>query len=328
LKTRNLDIMAKTKQSVILSDEEKNKLDDIKRKIKENIKQASPANILQVACDNFKFAFEEAIKIAGEKGKQSLTTSSQHINLFHEVVKSELIQNGISSSLIFPPQYSSQGELNLAGFIKAKKQDISVVSNQFSLNKIPEQITSGMMHGQIDPNGKDYTENTLVINVRSQMSSIGKNDDTIFERAFAETLNLHMRCRNMVLGELFILPIKGFDMTQVKKKNPVFEQIIITKKKANSKTTAEATEECINTYSALNKRDLTKDESYKYERVCLILADFSTNPVKIYKNDADLKADNLLPIDSTATLNGLEFDTFISDLLEIYQTRFPTNTFI
>ncbi len=320
--------MAKAKKSLILTDGEKDQLDVIKSEIQENIRKANPNNILQVACDNFKYAFEEAIKIAGKDGKQSLTTSSHHINLFHEVIKSELIQNGINISLIFPPQYNSQGELKLAGFIKAKKQDISVVSNQFSSNKIPEPITSGMMHGQIDPNGKDYTEHTLVINVRSQMSSIGKNDDTIFERAFAETLNLHMRCRNMVLGELFILPIRGFDMAQVKNKNAIFEQIILTKKKANSKTTAEATEECINTYSALNKRDLTKDEAYKYERVCLILADFSTSPVKIYKNDADLKKDNLLPINSKATLNGMEFDTFISDLLSIYKTRFPANTFI
>ena len=185
-----------------------------------------------------------------------------------------------------------------------------------------------MMTGEVDPFGKDYTENSLVINVRSQMSSIGKNNDTIVERAFAETLNLHMRCPQMVLGEFFILPITGFNMEEVKKQNPVYETVITTKANRRSKTTAESIEKTINTYASINNRDISKGEEYKYERLCLILADFSQNPVKIYRNDADLIADNLLPPHSTATLNGLGYDSFISDLMNIYSARFGTGKFI
>jgi len=316
--------MAKSK---ILSKRNQALLERVKNTIHRNVQIATPQNILQVACDNFKYAFEEAISIAGDKGKESLTTSSKHINLFHEVVKSELIRNGVSPNLVFPSQYNSSGELNFAGFIKAKKQDISAVPVAYLGNETPESITVGMMTGKTDTFGKNYTENSLVVNVRSQMSSIGKNNDTIVERAFAETLNLHMRCPDMVLGELFILPITGFNMDEVKKKNPVFETIITTKANRMSKTTAESIEKIINTYASINNRNSASGEEYKYERLCLVLADFSQSPVKIYKNDADLMADNLLPSGSTATLNGLGYDTFILDLLNIYSTRFGTGKF-
>jgi len=314
-------------KSKILNATEEAALEIVKTTIHQNIQNANPLNILQVACDNFKFAFERAIQIAGARGKQSLTTSSKHINLFHEVVKSELIRNGVKPELVFPPQYNSSGEINFAGFIKAKKQDICAVPTAFIGKEIPEIISVGMMTGKTDGFGKDYTENSLVINIRSQMSSIGKNNDTIVERAFAETLNLHKRCPKMVLGEFFILPTTGFNMDEVKKKNPVFELIITTKANRRSKTTAESIEKSINTYASINSRDITKGEEYKYERLCLILADFSQTPVRIYKNDADLNADNLLPAGSSATLNGLGYDYFISDLMAIYSTRFGTGKF-
>lgn len=316
--------MAKSK---ILTKREAKRLEAVKNTIHQNIVQASPTNILQIACDNFKYAFEQAIKIGGMRGKQSLTTSSKHINLFHEVVKSDLIKNSVHPDLIFPQQYNSAGEIKFTGFIKGKDQDISVIPRAFLGKESPENITIGMKAGETDEYGQTYTENSLVINVRSQMSSIGKNNDTIVERAFAETLNLHMRCPKMVLGEFFILPITGLNMDEVKKKNPVFKSVITTRANSRSKTTAENIEKTLNAYSALNNRDITKGEEYKYERLCLILADFSQSPVKIYKNDSDLRADNLLPISSIATLNGLEYDTFISDLLNIYQTRFGAGKF-
>lgn len=316
--------MAKSK---ILNEREERQLELVKTTIHQNIQNATSLNILQVACDNFKFSFERAIQIAGERGKQSLTTSSKHINLFHEVVKSELIRNGVNSSLVFPPQYNSSGEIKFAGFIKAKKQDIVAIPAAFIGNETPEKITIGMMTGEMDAYGKDFTENSLVINVRSQMSSIGKNNDTIVERAFAETLNLHMRCPNMILGEFFILPITGFNMDEVKKKNPVFKPIVRTKANRRSKTTAESIERSINTYASINNRDISKGEEYKYERLCLILADFNQTPVKIYKNTTDLKADNLLPVNSSVTLNGLGYDSFVSDLMNIYSTRFGAGKF-
>jgi hypothetical protein len=316
--------MAKSK---ILTVKEEQLLFEVKTQIDNNIRSANPNNILQVACENFKFAFEEAIKIAGDRGKTALVTSSKHINLFHEVVKSELIRNGVAQRLIFPPLNNSKEELNLAGFIKAKKQDISVVSKNHIGNEVPEIMNIGMMNGKTDHFGKAFTEHTLAINVRSQMSSITKNDDIIIERTFAETLNLHLRCPNMVLGELFILPITGFNSDMVKKRKPIFEPIQIVKKNKNSKLTSDAIEETINVFNDLNNRDISINEAYKYERVCLILADFSQTPVKIYTTANELKADNLLDQNSTASLTNIDFQNFISDLLKIYTSRFGTGMF-
>lgn len=115
------------RSSKILSTSEQTQLEAVKTTIHQNIQNASQQNILQVACDNFKFAFERAIQIAGAAEKQSLTTSSKHINLFYAVVKSELIRNGVRADLIFPAQYNSSGKLNFTGFIKNKKQDVTAV---------------------------------------------------------------------------------------------------------------------------------------------------------------------------------------------------------
>lgn len=316
--------MAKSK---ILKGRQHLLLSAVKDKIDSNIKAATPNNILQIACDNFKYAFEESIRIAGDKGKTALVTSSKHINLFHEVVKSELIRNGVNPKLIFPPLNNSKDELNLTGFIKAKKQDISVVPNDYIDKQVSELMNIGMMNGKTDIYGKAYTERTLAINVRSQMSSITKNDDTIIERTFAETLNLHLRCPNMVLGELFVLPITGYNSDKVKLKQPVYEPIQTTKRKVNSKLTSEAIEETINIFNDLNNRHLANDEAYKYERTCLVLADFSKNPVKIYTNENELKADNLLAQSSSVSLAGINFQNFIPDLLNIYSQRFGTGKF-
>ncbi len=217
------------------------------------------------------------------------------------------------------------GELNLYGFIKDKSQDVSV--EQRNAVKTPEIISAGMTKGRNDILGKDFTEKTLVINVRSQMSSIAKNVDTIFERTFAETINLHMRCPKMVLGELFILPVTGYDMTEVKKNNPKFEDRKFQVLNNRSKTTAEVIEEFIYAFSSVNNRNLALNEDYKYERVCLLIADFTKTPIKVYYTDADLIADNLLPNNTTASMASLGFNSFISDLLAIYSTRFGVGKF-
>lgn len=66
-----------------------------------------------------------------------------------------------------------------------------------------------------DPYGFDFSTNSLVINVRSQMSSLAKNSDTLFERTFAEAQNLHMRYKDIVLGEVYLIPTHEYDDTLV-----------------------------------------------------------------------------------------------------------------
>lgn len=52
----------------------------------------------------------------------------------------------------------------------------------------------GILKGERDKYGFEFTEHTLSVNVRSQLSSIAKNFDTLYERTFAEAINLHLRC--------------------------------------------------------------------------------------------------------------------------------------
>lgn len=84
----------------------------------------------------------------------------------------------------------------MAGLLKQKDQDICITPKH--LKKSPEILQDGLLWGTKDLYGQNFTEQTLTINVRSQISSIQKNFDTLFERTYAEAQNLHERCPKMV----------------------------------------------------------------------------------------------------------------------------------
>lgn len=117
------------------------------------------------------------------------------INLIHDAVKYELIQNGIDPSQIYPHLGETKPGMKIAGFLKQKDQDVCVAPKNIA--RVKRHISWGPLANEnvTDIYGEEYTRNTLIINVRSQMSSIAKNTDTLFERTFAEALNLHMMYR-------------------------------------------------------------------------------------------------------------------------------------
>jgi hypothetical protein len=92
----------------------------------------------------------------------------------------------------------------------------------------------------------------------------------------------------------------------------------------NLKNVSSHIEKYLLSFGAVNGRINTNADHYKYERVCLLIVDFSQKIPKIYNTDAELKKDNLLPENSIATIEKLSFPTFITDLLQIYSTRFGT----
>jgi len=77
----------------------------------------------------------------------------------------------------------------------------------------------------------------------------------------------------------------------------------------------------------VNSRKSVDTDHYKYERVCLLIVDFSKTPPKVYSYDEQLKEDGLLPENTKATIQNLNLETFASDLLNIYSVRFGTNNF-
>jgi hypothetical protein len=282
---------------------------------------------IQAAVNQIKLDYETAI---GNGTQASTIRTSRLIKYVHNALKSDFLNNNVHPSLINPSkEYLHRvinpparqinrarrlcdKELKLAGFLKTKRQDISIIPNNIHI--APQQLTvNTMMNGFQDIYGDVFTESILSINVRSQLSSIWKNFDTLYERTFAEALNLHQRLPNMVLGEVYLIPVKEYtDASTVG--NMVFSNIDIGK--------------YIAAFQAINSRVNQIDEKFKYERCCLLIVDFDRAIPKIYNTSAELIQDGFLPQGSTISMVGLDYLNFIADILNIYTTRFPANTFI
>lgn len=272
---------------------------------------------LQAALMEIKKSIESAIISNGTEGKNNLIRSQKPIKLLHEVVKTELIKNKINPILIKPSLGISKGELKLSGFFKKKDQDICVVQKH---SKSIEEILNleGVLYGEKDLYGRDYTERTLSINIRSQLSSTEKNFDTLFERTFAEALNLHLRCPKMVLGEFYMIPVREYDSDEANNKRVKFKKLGRIEKHI---------EKYLLSFNSVNNRISIGTDYYKYERVCLLIVDFDKRIPKVYNSDYELKKDLLIPENSKASINNLTFTSFINDLLKIYAIRFGEGNF-
>lgn len=258
----------------------------------------------------FKKMIEDAIIEGGAEGKNACIRTQGPINLIHDAVKKELIEHGIREDQIFPPFGESKPEIKLAGFLKQKDQDVCVVPRGIIEKNTP--IDWGLMafQNEIDPYGFEYSTNTLVINVRSQMSSVAKNADTLFERTFAEALNLHMRYPDIVLGEVYLIPIYEYDDVEAAKHKVAFK-----KKHIN-------VEKYITFFDAINKRQKV-EETYKYERCTLLVVDFRPDIPKLYKNSKELKDDGIISESFPIEYASLAFDSFVEDIVDIYAQRYP-----
>ena len=260
---------------------------------------------------------ENSIRTGGVEAKNNLIRTQQPICLLHDAAKASFIEKGVNPDFINPPYGEHTGELKLAGFFKCKDQDICILPNNISAE---EEILmfDGILKGKNDPYGFELTQKILSVNVRSQLSSVAKNFDTLYERTFAESLNLHLRCPQMVLGEFYMIPVYEYDDGQAKDKIVGF--------KPNSKI-QEHIQKYIYSFGAINNRGTTNGLEYKYERVCLLIVDFNRQTPKIYNTDDELKADGLLPMDSTASINNMNFPSFAQSLLDIYEQRFGSGKF-
>lgn len=263
----------------------------------------------------FKEMIEDSIVNGGVKGKESMIRSSQLINLIHDAVKYELIQRGVSREQIFPHFGETKPEVKLAGFLKQKDQDVCVVPR--NVRRSPLTIDWGPMAFQrkSDPYGFEYSNNTLVINVRSQMSSLAKNSDTLFERTFAEAQNLHMRYPNMVLGEVYLIPINEYDDEAVKDHEVAF------------KAHQTDVEKYICFFNSINGRQLG-DPDYMYERCTLLVVDFSRHQPRLFRNSDELKDAGVISRRFQIEYATLGFDDFVDDILRIYDSRYDIHNLL
>lgn len=260
----------------------------------------------------FKSLIEEAIVSGGSNGKESMIRSSVLINLIHDAVKYELIENGVKGENIFPHLWQTKPELKLAGFLKQKDQDVCVIPS--GIAKLSTDITWGPLafERKKDQYGYDFTTNTLVINVRSQMSSLAKNSDTLFERTFAEAQNLHMRYPSIVLGEVYLIPVNEYDDDLVKQN------------KVGFKAHQTNIEKYISFFNSINNRT-NGGPDYLYERCALLIVDFNRPQPFLFSNSAELKTAGLISDSFKIEYETLNFQNFASDLLSVYASRYSIN---
>jgi len=247
--------------------------------------------------------YEQAIVSGGRTAATSLIRSQALVGHLHEYVKQELISNGISPSKIWPPVGSCNPEKKFSGFFKQKDQDISILNGY----DIPETMTDGATAGKIDKIGMASSSQAISINVRGQLSSIGKNFDTLYERTFAEALNLHMRIPKLVMGELYYLPLVAYDPDEMLNNNVQWKEQLPSY--------------FIPSFTAINGRTENTD-LYKYERVCLLIVDFRNDPPTIVTEN-DLVGEGIITEDQTTThtLQNMSITNFVEDLLDIYTQR-------
>lgn len=231
----------------------------------------------------------------GHKAKEALIRSQKIINLIHEFVKNDFVNCGVPPQMIFPPVGSSNPEIKIKGFLKSKNQDVTIIPTE-------SQVVLS------DTDSID-NEKILSVNIRSQLSSLAKNIDTLYERTFAEALNLHLSYPRQCLGEVYLIPTHEYSDTAMLQNQVVYKSV--------SKI-----ENYIKMFQAINNRLDTEKDGYKYERVCLLIVDFRQENPKLYGTIEELKNDGLVPQDSTVTLENLTSNNLASDLLSVYRSRF------
>jgi hypothetical protein len=263
------------------------------------------------AVENFKKLIDTSIISGGNREKTAMIRSSRPILNIHEAVKTQLIQNRVNPNLIYPPLGMRSPELKLAGFLKQKRQDVCITPND--IQPIQEILQTGVLNGQIDYFGKAYTSKILTINIRSQISSIKKKFDTLYERTISEAQNLHERCPEMVLGEVYMIAIPEYNDQEFANKRTMFKSI-----------SSDLVERYIRSFQGITHRNTTSGEFYKYEATCLLIVDFNSITPRIYNSTAELIDAGLLPTNTTVTYKGLEWGTFTYKLMKTYEERFGT----
>ena len=210
---------------------------------------------------------------------------------------------------VHPPIGQKSPELNVWGLLKKKKQDVVITVGDVEHH--PEIIEEGPLEGQTDEIGRQATEKSILVGVRSQLSSVNKNFDTLMERTFAETLNLRLRHPRLVMGEVYLLAVKDYD-DQLMKKNSVGW--------SNNFTDVER---FISIFNGFSGRDDPQDikSFYKYERCLLLLVDFSADPAKVYQSIDELRDGGLVSSAFTQSFSQLSLINFSSDLVNAYLDR-------
>jgi hypothetical protein len=227
-----------------------------------------------------KNAYEQAV-MAGNNAE--LIRSQRLIGYLHAFVLEEL-RKRLNPGWILR-------EKKVYGLPKIKEQDIVV--------EPPPNLT-GVSVGPM-----------MAINIRSQLSSIAKNYDTLLERIFAEALNLHNRFPYMVLGYLYLLPKIGYSEKEAKKKQVAFSERYNLEK-------------YIISFESIANRLGPSDAPWKYEKVCLLLVDFESSPPIVIDDMKALAKEGIVSEDFVRdfSFEHLRIDDFFEGLCRVMTERY------
>lgn len=276
--------------------------------------------VYDIYTDEYKYSNNSNTEfINGLEAKTSLIRSQKLIYELHEFAKEEFIYYGVDPSLIYPPLEKGTPEIKLTGKFKQKDQDVSVVPNTI-------EDKGGLINwGLVGANGNKQSlygkykeERVLALNVRSQMSSVDKNIDTLFERMLAEPLNLHLQYPKLVIGELYMIPVYEYKDISMRDNKVEFK-----KKNVNI-------EKFITFFNELNDYQTTGEiiEPYKYNKAGLVVADFSKEMPKLYTNTAELQREGLVSEEFNLELEKLSPVRLVYDLLNEYMLQFEDENLI
>jgi len=213
----------------------------------------------------------------GQEAKNAAIRSSGPIQQVHTVVRDSIFNllssKGVNAS-IWPPMGKTSPELKVSGLLKAKNQDIAVTVDEH----VKEIVETGVNAGLVDPIGIKATNSSMVIGVRSQLSSLEKNFDTLAERAFAETLNLRLRAPGITLGEVYLVPVNEFDDASLKLNEMGFKRSKIN------------LEKFVRIFNAITgeQSDQELNSLYKYNQTALVVADFAEPKVRVLWTQSDV----------------------------------------
>lgn len=249
----------------------------------------------------------------GNKAKESLIRSQRFIFELHEFVKEEMIKLGVSQQEIYPRLGERNNEIKLTGYFKSKDQDVTVVPDEIKIQSKPGKIDWGVLAGSNKNSiyGPEKEERVLATNIRSQMSSVNKNMDTLFERMITEAFNLHMQYHNLVLGELYLIPVYEYDQAYMINNKIEFKKELIK------------IDKYISFFNAINQYGQHKNDYYRYNQAALVVADFSREQPKIYLTTSELKQDGILSQDFKGLLEPLSPIDYVKRLIKEYYLKYP-----
>lgn len=236
--------------------------------------------LLSGKLQEMKDVYEDAIRNGEYTG---LIRSKRLINLLREYVIEELKRRVEPSWIVT--------DKKVYGFPKTKEQDIIIQPPQ---------------------NGRNVSVGPIMaINVRSQLSSIDKNYDTLFERIFAESLNLHNRFPYMVLGYIYLLPKIGYDPEAAK------ENRVVLSERYNL-------EKYILSFLSVANRENPSDVPWKYEKVCLLIVDFESDPPRVMDDMQIFLGEGLVTerFARLYTFEDLAIERFFDELYKVMMERY------